>query len=131
MRRPVYPRGDLQRHGEIHRLPRRQPYRKGQPGARDDHRRRRQRYVQRRRCADGHLSATVTSPNGLVNEGTETFTILAGSTPVGSPVTVPVVNGAAATPYSMPAGTRAGTYTIRAAYNGTANTIPPPTPPIS
>ena len=39
-----------------------------------------------------NLSATVTSPNGTVNEGTETFTILAGSTPVGSSVTVNVVN---------------------------------------
>jgi hypothetical protein len=68
-----------------------------------------------------NLSATVTSSNGTVSEGTETFTILTGSTPVGSPVTVNVVNGAAATPYSIPAGTNAGTYTIDAVYNGTAD----------
>jgi hypothetical protein len=67
------------------------------------------------------LSATVTSSGGTVNEGTETFTVLAGSTPVGSPVTVNVVNGAASASYSVPAGTNAGTYTIDAVYNGTAD----------
>jgi uncharacterized protein YlbG (UPF0298 family) len=67
------------------------------------------------------LSATVTSSNGTVNEGTETFTILNGSTPVGSAVTVNVVNGSASATYSVPAGTNAGTYTIDAVYNGTAD----------
>jgi hypothetical protein len=71
-----------------------------------------------------NLSATVTSANGPVNEGTETFTILAGSSPIGSPVTVPVVNGAASASYTVPAGTRAGTYTIKAVYNGTADFQP-------
>ncbi len=70
------------------------------------------------------LSATVTSPNGTVNEGTETFTVLNGSTPVGSSVTVNVVNGAAGATYTVPAGTRAGTYTIEALYNGTVDFKP-------
>jgi hypothetical protein len=66
-----------------------------------------------------NLSAKVTSANGTVNEGTETFTVLAGSTPIGPAVTVPVVNGAAGTPYTVPAGTKAGPYTIQAVYSGT------------
>ena len=41
------------------------------------------------------LSTTVTSTAGTVNEGTETFTILLGSTVIGTPVTVNVVAGAA------------------------------------
>ena len=68
-----------------------------------------------------NLGATVTSSGGTVNQGTETFTILTGSTPVGSPVTVNVVNGAAGATYSVPAGTSAGTYTVKAVYNGTAD----------
>ena len=65
------------------------------------------------------LSATVTSPAGTVSEGTETFTILSGATPVGSPVTVPVAAGAASASYTLPGGTPAGPYTIQAVYNGT------------
>ena len=67
------------------------------------------------------LSATVTSPAGTVNEGTETFTILSGTTVIGVPVTVDVSAGAAAAAYALPAGTGAGTYIIQATYNGTAN----------
>ncbi len=67
------------------------------------------------------LNATVTSPSGTVNEGTETFTILNGRTAVGTPVTVNVSDGAASTVYTLPAGTSAGTYIIQAVYNGTAN----------
>ena len=40
------------------------------------------------------LTATVTSSAGTVNEGTETFTLFSGATPIGSPVTVNVANGA-------------------------------------
>jgi hypothetical protein len=69
------------------------------------------------------LSATVTSPVGTVNEGTETFTILNGATPVGSPITVNVSGGTANANYALPAGTPAGTYTIQAAYNGTVNFV--------
>src|SRR5207253_2335555 len=65
------------------------------------------------------LSATVTSAAGTVNEGTETFTILSGTTVIGSPVTINVVSGAAAASYALPAGTPGGIYTIQAVYNGT------------
>jgi hypothetical protein len=65
------------------------------------------------------LNATITSPVGVVNEGTETFTILSGTTPIGTPVTVNVAAGAAAATYALPAGTPLGTYTIEAEYNGT------------
>ncbi len=67
------------------------------------------------------LSTTVTSTAGTVNEGTETFTILLGSTVIGSPVTVAVVDGAAGASYGIPGGTSPGTYTIQAVYSGTAN----------
>ena len=69
------------------------------------------------------LSATITSPSGTVNEGTETFTILLGTTVIGTPVTVNVVAGAASATYSLPAGTAAGTYIIQAVYNGTVNFV--------
>ncbi len=65
------------------------------------------------------LSATVTSPAGTVNEGTETFTILNGTVVIGTPVTVNVSSGAAAANYILPAGIEGGTYTIVATYNGT------------
>ncbi len=67
------------------------------------------------------LTAAITSPEGVVNAGTETFTILSGLTVIGSPVTVSVSNGIATTPYSLPAGTAVGTYTIQDVYNGTSN----------
>ncbi len=67
------------------------------------------------------LSATVTSSAGIVNEGTETFTILSGMTPVGTPATAGVSNGAVTASYTLPGGTIVGTYTIEAVYNGTAD----------
>src|SRR5207302_135486 len=67
------------------------------------------------------LSAAVTSPSGTVNEGTVTFTVLNGSTVIGTAVTVNVVNGAATTSYALPAGLGGGPYTIQAAYSGTIN----------
>ncbi len=70
---------------------------------------------------DVTLSATITSAAGTVDEGTETFTILNGTTAIGSPVTVNVSAGAASTVYVLPAGTPAGTYIIQAVYNGTTN----------
>ena len=70
---------------------------------------------------DVPLSATVTSVAGTVNEGTETFTILSGTTPVGNSVTVDVSDGAANASYTLPAGTPAGSYVIQAVYNGTAD----------
>src|SRR5262249_41324070 len=67
------------------------------------------------------VSATVSSPGGAVNEGTETFTVLSGTNPVGTPVTVNVTNGAASSSYTVPAGQAPGTYTLKALYNGTGN----------
>ena len=67
------------------------------------------------------LSAIVTSPVGVVGTGTETFSIVEGTTTIGSPVTVPVSAGSASASYELPAGTSVGTYTIRAEYNGTAD----------
>ena len=67
------------------------------------------------------LNATVTSPGGTVNSGTETFMVLMGGTVIGSPITVAVSNGAASASYVLPGGTPAGTYTVRAVYSGTAD----------
>jgi Bacterial Ig-like domain (group 3)/Bacterial Ig-like domain len=70
---------------------------------------------------DVPLTATVTSPAGPVDEGTVTFTILSGTTRIGSPVTVDVSAGAASASYPLPSGTLAGKYIIDAVYNGTAD----------
>jgi hypothetical protein len=67
------------------------------------------------------LSATVTSAAGTVSEGTETFTILNGTTVIGAAVTVNVVSGAASANYALPAGLSGGSYTIQAVYNGDAD----------
>ena len=67
------------------------------------------------------LSATVTSAIGIVNEGQETFTILSGNTVIGTPVNANVNAGAANASYVLPGGTTAGTYTIQAVYDGTAD----------
>jgi Bacterial Ig-like domain (group 3) len=67
------------------------------------------------------LTALVTSTAGTVDEGTETFSILSGTTVIGSAVIVDVVNGTASASYVLPGATPAGTYTIQAAYNGTAD----------
>lgn len=63
------------------------------------------------------LSATVTSGAGAVNEGTVTFQLLNGSTPVGNSVTSSTVNNnAASASYSVPGGTT-GSLIIQATYN--------------
>jgi hypothetical protein len=63
------------------------------------------------------LSATVSSA-GAVNEGTVTFTVLQGSTVLGSATTSGTVrNGTASVSYALPAGAVAGSYTIEAVYN--------------
>jgi hypothetical protein len=66
------------------------------------------------------LAAAVASPGTTVNAGTVTFTLLDGTTPVGSPVTVDVANGLAGATYTLPAGLSGGTYRIQAAYSGSA-----------
>ena len=67
------------------------------------------------------LTAAVTSAAGTVNVGTETFTILSGTTMIGSAVTVNVGNGTAAASYVLPGMTPTGNYTIQSAYNGSAD----------
>ncbi len=67
------------------------------------------------------LNTTITSPAGLINEGTETFTIFNGTTLIGAPVTVYVSAGAAAAVYVLPADSAAGTCVVQAVYNGTNN----------
>ena len=99
--------GRLQRHPELRRIVRHMPY--PDRRRRGHGHRRRQRFgsvsaAARRMSA---LSATITSPAGVVNEGTETFTILSGTTPIGTPVTVNVAAGAAVRDL-RPAGGHAG-----------------------
>ena len=68
------------------------------------------------------ITLTANLTPSAINEGSVTFTVLSGNTPIGSPVTVNVVNGVATTAnYVLPASTPAGAYTIQALYNGTAN----------
>jgi hypothetical protein len=70
------------------------------------------------------LSATVAPPAGTVDEGTITFTVMQGSTVVGSPTTSSTVaNGNANVLYALPAGLSAGSYTIRAVYNPGADFV--------
>ena len=65
------------------------------------------------------LSATVTSPSGIVNEGTVTFQIMDGATNIGTAVTSSTVtSGAASVSYPLPPGTPAKIYSIQASYSG-------------
>jgi hypothetical protein len=64
------------------------------------------------------LTATVTSSGGTVNEGSVQFTILQGSTVIGTATSGNVnSSGQASVSYALPAGTAAGSYTIDAAYS--------------
>jgi hypothetical protein len=64
-----------------------------------------------------NVSATVTSPNGTVNEGAVTFTLLdKNGMPVGSPVSANVSGGSASTTLTVPGGTVIGNYTVQASY---------------
>jgi hypothetical protein len=68
------------------------------------------------------LHATVSSTGGTVNQGTVTFTILQGNTPVGQAVTSgTVTGGSASVTYALPAGLAIGQYTIQANYSGSAD----------
>ena len=67
------------------------------------------------------LSGQVTSTGGTVLDGTLTFTLVAGTTAIGTPVTVNVVNGVANATYTIPGGVLAGNYSIQAVYTGTGN----------
>ncbi len=64
-----------------------------------------------------NLTATVTSPGNVVNEGTETFSIFNGTTQVGQTTTpVNVSNGAVTAAFTLPGNTPAGKYAIVATY---------------
>ena len=67
------------------------------------------------------LNATITSAAGTVNEGTETFTILNGTTVDRHAGHRQRVAGRRRRHYVLPAGTPGGTYIIQAVYNGTTN----------
>jgi hypothetical protein len=71
--------------------------------------------------ADGVLdvSARVASPAGTVGEGAVTFVLLDGTTALAAPVACDVVGGVARGHVTLPAGTPAGTYVLRALYGGT------------
>jgi hypothetical protein len=70
------------------------------------------------------LTANVTSSAGPVNEGTVTFTIMQGSTVIGTATTSNTVsNGVASVSYVLPAGTAAGTYTIKVAYSDNSGNL--------
>jgi DNA-binding beta-propeller fold protein YncE len=65
------------------------------------------------------LSAAVTSSAGTVNTGTVAFSVFDGSTQIGSATTpVAVTNGTATASFTLPGGTPAGPYSIRATYSG-------------
>jgi hypothetical protein len=69
------------------------------------------------------LSATVTSSTGTVDEGSVVFTVLQGTTVIGT-ATAPVnvdSNGKASATYTLPGGTDAGTYTVEAAYSDSSS----------
>ncbi|REK07344.1 MAG: IPTL-CTERM sorting domain-containing protein [Acidobacteria bacterium] len=70
---------------------------------------------------DVTLTATV-SDSVTVDEGTVTFQVLDGATPVGTAVTsAPLTTGSAAVSYQLPGATPPGPYTIEASYSGSAN----------
>ena len=65
------------------------------------------------------LRASVISTAGTVGEGMVTFTVLNGSTPVGTPVPASVSSGNANANYTLPPGTAIAAYTIQAVYTDT------------
>ncbi len=63
------------------------------------------------------LSAAISSTRGTVTGGTIMFTVVG----VGNSVTsVPLTQGSASVPFTVPAGTHAGTYELQASYSGTS-----------
>ena len=71
------------------------------------------------------LTATVTSGGAPVNEGTVTFAVLNGTSPLSPrPASAPVIDGTARGTYFVPANTAAGSYTIRADYGGSSTFLP-------
>jgi Ca2+-binding RTX toxin-like protein len=70
------------------------------------------------------LTANVRNIAGPIDGGTVTFTVVntLTGTPLGSPITVDNVNGVAQTPFTVPAGTPPGTFTITATFSGNGST---------
>jgi hypothetical protein len=66
------------------------------------------------------LTANVTSSAGTVNEGAVTFTIMQGSTVIGTATAASVHNGVANVNYVLPGGTLPGAYTLDADYSDPA-----------
>ena len=67
------------------------------------------------------LTATVSSKNGAINDGTLTFQVLDGTNNVGTAVkSAALITGAATVTYSLPGVTLPGTYTIQISYSGGA-----------
>src|SRR5579884_566823 len=66
------------------------------------------------------LSADLASPSGTVSEGSVTFTILKGTTVIGTPVQANVSAGQASATYALPAGLTAGAYNIAVSYSDSA-----------
>jgi len=64
--------------------------------------------------------ADTSIPTDTVNEGVVTFTLLNGTTPVGTPVQSSVSNGLANAQFILPAGQAAGSYTVAVRYNDSA-----------
>ncbi len=63
------------------------------------------------------LSAAITSPSGSVDEGTVTFQLLDGATPIGSAaVSTTIAGGTGGAMYLLPAGTPPGQYKISASF---------------
>jgi hypothetical protein len=62
------------------------------------------------------LKASVTSTAGTVDEGSVKFTILQGTTVIGTALSGTVSGGSASVSYALPAGQALGTYTIEADY---------------
>jgi hypothetical protein len=79
------------------------------------------------------LSASVTSPAGMVGGGSVTFTVTRGATVIGTPVTAPVLvsgwpaSASASADFTLPGGTAAGDLTITADYNPGATIFAPST----
>jgi hypothetical protein len=68
------------------------------------------------------LTAQVTDGDPTVDEGAITFTVTSGTgTVIGTVANVAVVNGVATTPFTIPANTPVGSYTISASYSDPFN----------
>jgi hypothetical protein len=68
------------------------------------------------------LEASVSSAGGAVTQGTVTFVVLAGQTPLASPVTSGVIaSGIASAVFQLPANTPVGRYTIQATFSGSTD----------